>query len=507
MKDTNIRFLFLIHLWAITSLLSSCSNVESEEVNYSLEAAFVSKQNIDEFNKTKFESFDDLNLGFFKGNVWIKLTIHNEENENRSFMLLSNNRFIRNYKFYKLDTVSHSLKLVHQIPDTLTADYRTYNNPNPNFKLDLSPNERAVFLITFASDGRTIDANAQVVSLHRYFSLVNENTIWSIVFYSVIVFLLLINLYLWNIYKHEIYLYYLFYLFSTIFVYLGIEGFLFLLKLPQLIIDHFIFVFVKLWVISLIIYTSKFLEIEQVAPQYYRFIKMVLIAVMGCIFLYQFVFFNSSIQHLHYFENVLIILWLLLIIGILIFSAKDHLLALKYYLIPFVLFIGFTVFGIINVHFKIFAGNSITYVKIGTIMEFIGFTYFMTALIKKRLSQSQALEQTLKEREKVIATNTGLISALKMIENSVSNESDWADFEVKFKLLNPNFTSNLFDKHPDLTKSEIRLLVLIRIGYSQKEIAEILNIAPDSVKKARSRVRKKLSLGEDDALNSYIEKF
>jgi two-component system, sensor histidine kinase LadS len=86
-------------------------------------------------------------------------------------------------------------------------------------------------------------------------------------------------------------------------------------------------------------------------------------------------------------------------------------------------------------------------------------------------------------------------------------ESEWADFEVKFKLLNPNFISNLFDKHPDLTKSEIRLLILIRIGYSQKEIAEILNIAPDSVKKSRSRVRKKLNLGEDDALNSYLAKF
>jgi two-component system, sensor histidine kinase LadS len=288
---------------------------------------------------------------------------------------------------------------------------------------------------------------------------------------------------------------------------LGIEGFLLLLKLPQLVIDHIVFVFLKLWVISLIMYTSKFLKIERVAPRYYRFIKLVLLTVMGGTLLYQFVCFNTSIQHLHYFENVLIILWLSLIIGILVFSAIDHLLALKYYLIPFALFIGFTVFGIVNVHFQLFAGNSFTYVKIGAILEFIGFTYFMTALIKRKLTQSEALEQTLKEKEEVIASNTGLISALKMIENSVSNESEWADFEVKFKLLNPNFISNLFDKHPDLTKSEIRLLILIRIGYSQKEIAEILNIAPDSVKKSRSRVRKKLNLGEDDALNSYLAKF
>ena len=51
------------------------------------------------------------------------------------------------------------------------------------------------------------------------------------------------------------------------------------------------------------------------------------------------------------------------------------------------------------------------------------------------------------------------------------------------------------------------MLLFIRIGYTQKEIASILHIAPDSVKKARARLRKKLALEEKDNLFSYINQF
>lgn len=525
MKNTSNTYLFLLK-GLLICLLSSCSNIDEDTVNHSFKAAVNVKQSISEFDDVKFEPFDDLNLGFFRGNLWIELKIKNEENENKSYMLVSNDRFNRNYIFYKLDTLDNSLKLVNQIKDNSIKDHRTFNNPNPNLKIDLASNEQATYLITTTSDGRTKDATPQIISIENYFNFINETTIWNIIFYGIIISLLIINIYQWTIYKQEIYIYYILYIISTLLVYLGIEGYLYNLRIKQIIIDHFIFVSVKLWALSLIIYTSKFLEIKIIAPRYYKCIKITLFVILGGIILYQFSFYNSSIQYLHYFENILSPLWLLLIIGMIIFSVRSRPLELKYYLIPLAGFILLTVIGLINVHFQILSGNSFTFVKIGAIVELTGFTYFMTILIKKKLKKTEHLEsevlenrkqlqtasRELEEKERILAAQTNiektdLLSIFNLLENSLSTENEWNEFKLKFKELNPKFLENLLAHQANLTKSEIRLLTLIKIGYSQKEIASILNIVPDSVKKAKSRVRKKMNLETNMVLNSYLNQF
>ncbi|NJM79141.1 MAG: hypothetical protein HC854_04930 [Flavobacterium sp.] len=172
---------------------------------YSFQVAINAPHDINEFEKTEFKSLDNLNLGFFKGKVWIKLEIKNNEKENKSYMFISNDRFNRNYFFYKLDTVDNSLKLINHIKDISKQDHRTFNNPNPNLKIDLEPNEQATYLITSSSDGRTKDATPKIMALEDYLNFVNDNNIWNIIFYGIIFCLLLINFYQWNIYKQKIY--------------------------------------------------------------------------------------------------------------------------------------------------------------------------------------------------------------------------------------------------------------------------------------------------------------
>lgn len=54
-------------------------------------------------------------------------------------------------------------------------------------------------------------------------------------------------------------------------------------------------------------------------------------------------------------------------------------------------------------------------------------------------------------------------------------------------------------KYPGLTTYEIRLCTYLKANLSTKEIATVLNITPDSVKKAKHRLRKKLSLRPVDS--------
>jgi len=55
-----------------------------------------------------------------------------------------------------------------------------------------------------------------------------------------------------------------------------------------------------------------------------------------------------------------------------------------------------------------------------------------------------------------------------------------------------------------VTKNELRFMALLKMNMSSKEIATILNISPDGIKKARQRLRKKMSLTPDVSLENTV---
>ncbi|MGL4781610.1 MAG: hypothetical protein ACRCXN_12400 [Bacteroidales bacterium] len=67
------------------------------------------------------------------------------------------------------------------------------------------------------------------------------------------------------------------------------------------------------------------------------------------------------------------------------------------------------------------------------------------------------------------------------------------------------FLERLKVAHEDLSKNEIILATLLRIGLSSKEIALLIDSNPKTVNMARYRLRKKLSLDTDENLVSYFE--
>ena len=60
--------------------------------------------------------------------------------------------------------------------------------------------------------------------------------------------------------------------------------------------------------------------------------------------------------------------------------------------------------------------------------------------------------------------------------------------------------------YPDLTKNDLRLCALYLINIPPKEVAEIMGVSPSSIKMARYRLRKKLSIKPNEDLNNYLVK-
>ena len=66
------------------------------------------------------------------------------------------------------------------------------------------------------------------------------------------------------------------------------------------------------------------------------------------------------------------------------------------------------------------------------------------------------------------------------------------------------FFAEVRSRHPDLTAGQVRLCGLIRAGLTSSDIASILHITPESLKKARTRLRKKLGIDAGVRLDGYL---
>lgn len=90
------------------------------------------------------------------------------------------------------------------------------------------------------------------------------------------------------------------------------------------------------------------------------------------------------------------------------------------------------------------------------------------------------------------------------ISRMLSDNDDEKNFMKNFEAANPDFSQKLLARHPDLLQSDLRFLAYVRMNMTMKEIASILNINPDSCKRRKIRLSKKLELDSSADVYSYI---
>lgn len=85
-------------------------------------------------------------------------------------------------------------------------------------------------------------------------------------------------------------------------------------------------------------------------------------------------------------------------------------------------------------------------------------------------------------------------------------EKDWTNFDLYFSQVHEGTLTMLNEKHSNLSITDQRLLALLKLGLTNKEISVLLRIHAPSVKMAKYRLKKKLNLSEKDDLKAYIDK-
>ncbi len=93
----------------------------------------------------------------------------------------------------------------------------------------------------------------------------------------------------------------------------------------------------------------------------------------------------------------------------------------------------------------------------------------------------------------------------KNVKQNIDTEQYWSEFIENFNRVYKDFLNSLTEKFPAITKNEIRLCILLKCNLGNKEIAGVLHIGPDSVKKAHNRIRKKFELDPEENLRKFIQ--
>ncbi len=123
--------------------------------------------------------------------------------------------------------------------------------------------------------------------------------------------------------------------------------------------------------------------------------------------------------------------------------------------------------------------------------------------------------------QKVIALKNTLIEELELQKQDDKQEKninifrntqiltaeDWHKFRNLFDKTFPEFDEQQKTQLPSLTAAEIRLLMLLKVGFNNAEIAYALGISIESVYKSRYRLRRKISVLEDFDLERFAKNF
>jgi DNA-binding CsgD family transcriptional regulator len=78
------------------------------------------------------------------------------------------------------------------------------------------------------------------------------------------------------------------------------------------------------------------------------------------------------------------------------------------------------------------------------------------------------------------------------------------EFEIIFAKVYPDFTRKLVNKVDELTPTEIKICMLIKMSFSNTQILDHLKISNNTLANSRSSIRNKFRLSRKESLTNSI---
>jgi DNA-binding CsgD family transcriptional regulator len=122
------------------------------------------------------------------------------------------------------------------------------------------------------------------------------------------------------------------------------------------------------------------------------------------------------------------------------------------------------------------------------------------ALIDEFSTQLASLQSTSIAAEESYDVET----LAKLRESTILTDEEWESFRKLFEKVHGDYLERLKVKIPGLSPAETRFIALTKLQLSNKEMAGILGISTDAVRMNKHRLKKKLNLKEEAAIEELV---
>jgi len=124
--------------------------------------------------------------------------------------------------------------------------------------------------------------------------------------------------------------------------------------------------------------------------------------------------------------------------------------------------------------------------------------------LAKKNEVLESIKQKALDQKKVSQDGASYQKLVNIINLDIHDDDSWKTFTRQFQEVHANFYSTVSKAYPNVTSGDMRLMSLIKMNLSSKEMANILNISIPGIKKARQRLRKKMELETKDSLEQAV---
>lgn len=118
-------------------------------------------------------------------------------------------------------------------------------------------------------------------------------------------------------------------------------------------------------------------------------------------------------------------------------------------------------------------------------------------LLNELLTDTQQLEH--------LGNRTEVNQLKRKIKQGINTDKNLEFFRIQFEKTHEEFYMHLRSNYPKLSPRDLQLCALIRLNFSNKEMAALLNIEVNSAQKARHRLRQRLELEPEVNLSIFLQ--
>lgn len=131
------------------------------------------------------------------------------------------------------------------------------------------------------------------------------------------------------------------------------------------------------------------------------------------------------------------------------------------------------------------------------------------SLIKKNEMLASIKEELTQQKKNLGAVypNKYYEKLIRILNENLSSEDDWAVFQTNFDRIHENFFRNLHATYPELTSNDLRFCAYLRLNLTSKDIAHLMNVSLKGVELARHRIRTKIGIPSTKSLTEFMIEF